>query len=152
MDESISELQSALMSLSKRIRNLESSPMGSIFQTFPIRILAPSVDVDTSSGVYYWRVPSTFDGMRLYRAQGYVDTAGTTNPTTIQVRNLTKYPSNDALSSAISIASGSLVGTVGVINTSYDGVSTDNLMKIYVVSNSTTKAKGLFVNLEYRRF
>ena len=83
------------------------------------------------------------------RAQAMVLTAGTTGATTIQIRNLTKYPSNDALSGAISIASGGTIGTVGTIDTARDDVSTNDKIKISVTAASTTKAKGLFVILEF---
>lgn len=115
-----------------------------------IQVVAPATDVDTTSGVGYVNVPSALNGMNLVRAQAYVDTAGTTNATTVQVRNMTKYASNDALSGAISIASGGTKGTVGTINTSYDDVSTDDLIKVYVTGQSTTKPKGLRVQLEFQ--
>jgi hypothetical protein len=89
------------------------------------------------------------NAMTLTRAQGFLITAGTTNPTTIQIRNMTKYASNDALSTAISIASGAVVGTAGTVNASYDDVATDDLMKIYVTGNSTVKGKGAYVIVEY---
>lgn len=107
-------------------------------------------DVDTVTGVYTFFIPSKFNGWNLVRAQAYVGTPGTTNPTTVQVRNLTKYAANDALTTAISIASGSRVGTPGTINTLYDEVSTDDEIKVYVTGNSTTKAKGLHVVLEFK--
>ncbi|MEN6522836.1 MAG: hypothetical protein ABFD14_03840 [Anaerolineaceae bacterium] len=106
-------------------------------------------DVDTTTGVFTFRVPRLLNGYYLIRAMAFVETPGTTNNTTVQVINLTKYPSNDSLSTAISIASGSKVGTPGTINTSYDDVSTDDEIKIYVTANSTTKAKGLLVVLEF---
>jgi len=114
-----------------------------------IPVVAEGTDVDTTSGIAYTYVPSQMDGMVLTRAIGFVVTAGTTNPTTIQVRNMTKYASNDALSVAISIASGDTVGTAGTVDTAYDDVSTNDQIKIYVTANSTTKAKGLWVILEY---
>jgi hypothetical protein len=148
----LKEVFDSISYLSKRIRQLETRSVGSIFQTYSTRIVAVATDVDTSSGIWYWRVPSTFNGMRLLRPQAYTDTAGVTNATTIQVRNITKYPANDALSSAISIASGATVGTPGTVDSSYCDVATDDLIKIYVTGQSTTKPKGLFANLEYRTF
>lgn len=117
--------------------------------TVELQIVGDSSDVDTAA-VGYFFVPSTMDGMNLVRAEAFVLTAGTTNPTTVQVRNLTKYASNDALSTAISIASGGTVGTVGSVNTSYDDVSTNDKIKVYVTGNSTTKPLGLIVVLEYQ--
>lgn len=115
-----------------------------------VQVVATATDVDTVSGIAYVNIPQALNGMELKRAQAYVDTAGTTNATTIQVRNMTKYSSNDALSGAISIASGGKVGTVGTVDTSYDDVATDDLIKIYVTGQSTTKPKGLRVCLEYQ--
>jgi hypothetical protein len=116
------------------------------------RVVAETVDVDTTSGVYYFWIPQALNGLSLLRANAMVDTAGTTNATTIQVRNLTKYGSNDALSSAISIASGGTVGTAGTVATSYDDVSTNDKIKVYVTGQSTTKPKGLSVVLEYQLY
>jgi 2-methylaconitate cis-trans-isomerase PrpF len=90
------------------------------------------------------------DVMNLIRAQAMVATAGTTNATTVQVRNLTKHASNDALSGAISIASAGTIGTAGTVNTSYDGVSTNDKMRVKVESVSTTAPKGLYVICEFR--
>ena len=78
-----------------------------------IQIVGSTTDVDTSSGIFYFRAPSEINGMVLKRAQAFVNTAGTTNPTTIQVSNMTQFPSNDALNLAISIASGDTAGTIG---------------------------------------
>lgn len=115
-----------------------------------IQLVADATDVDTTSGVAYFNVPQAMNGMNLTRAIAYVTTAGTTNATTVQIRNMTKYASNDALSAAISIAGGGTVGTAGTVNASYDDVSTNDLIKIYVTGQSTTKPKGLRVVLEYQ--
>ncbi len=115
-----------------------------------LQLVADGTDVDTTSGIAYFRVPQALNGMNLIRAQADVTTAGTTNATTIQVRNMTKYSSNDALSTAISIASAGTLGTAGTVNTSYDDVATDDLIKVYVTAQSTTKPKGLRVWLEYQ--
>ena len=114
-----------------------------------IQIVGSTTDVDTISGIFYFRAPSEINGMVLKRAQAFVNTAGTTNPTTIQVRNMTQFPSNDALNLAISIASGDTAGTIGTVDTAYDAVATDDQIKIYVTGESTTKAQGLQVVLEW---
>jgi hypothetical protein len=117
------------------------------------RVVAETVDVDTTSGVFYFWIPQALDGLSLLRANAMVDTAGTTNATTIQVRNLTKYGGFDALqSTGISIASGATIGTAGTIATSYDDVSTNDKIKVYVTGQSTTKPKGLSVVLEYQLY
>lgn len=115
-----------------------------------IQIVAPDTDVDDTSGIFYLLgMPSEFDGLILFRAQAFVNTAGTTNDTTVQVRNMTKYSGNDALSGSIVIASGDTAGTPGTIDINYNDVSTDDQIKIYVIGYSTVKAKGLQVVLEY---
>ncbi len=119
-------------------------------QVVEIQIVPVSVDVDGTSGIGYFFIPLAANGMNLIRATAMVDTAGTTGATTIQVRNLTKYASNDSLSTAISIASGGTIATAGTVNTSYDDVSTNDKIKVYITAVSTTKPKGLWVVLEYR--
>jgi hypothetical protein len=117
-------------------------------ESFQVQLVAD--DTDVASQIAYVRIPSNYNGMTLQRAIADVTTAGTTNATTIQVRNMTKYSSNDALSSAISIASGDTLATAGTVNASYDDVATNDLIKIYVTGVSTTAPKGLRVVLEYK--
>lgn len=121
------------------------------YHVFEAQIVPDFLGVTTLNGIYNFYIPSFMNGMNLTRAIAMVETPGTTNPTTIQVRNLTKYPSNDALSTAISIASGASKATVGTVNTLYDDVSTDDKIKIYVTGVSTTNPKGLTVILEFRK-
>lgn len=121
-----------------------------IKQTVQQIVVPELTEVDTVSGVAYFYVPSTMNGYNLVRAQAMVKTAGTTGATTIQVRNMTKYPGNDALSAAISIASAGTVGTPGTVDAARDDVSTDDQIKIYVTAQSTTKPKGLWVVLEFQ--
>ena len=117
-------------------------------RTIQVQPITNDTEVTTDL-VQYFRVPLSFDKKRLIRAQASVITAGTTNATTIQIRNMNKYASNDALSTAISIASGVKLGTAGTVNTSYNDVSTDDEIRISVTGVSTTKPKGLLVVLEY---
>lgn len=115
-----------------------------------VQVVADGTDVDNGSGIAYFFVPRCLNGMNIVRATAMVITAGTTNATTIQIRNLTKYASNDALSTAISIASGATTATAGTVDASYDDVSTDDKIKLYVTGQSTTKPKGLYVILEFQ--
>jgi hypothetical protein len=119
-------------------------------KTIQIQVVAEATDVDTTSGIGQCFIPAAMNGMNLIRATAMVDTAGVTNATTIQVRNLTKHSANDALGTAISIASTGTVATPGVVDTSYDGISTNDKIKVYVTAQSTTKPKGLWVILEYQ--
>lgn len=121
-----------------------------IKQAVQVQILDLDVDVDTTNGIAYFRVPASMDGMNLVRVTHFVETAGTTGATTLQVRNMTKYASNDALSTASSIASGATVATPGTVNTSYDDVSTDDKIKVYITGQSTTKPLGLWAVLEFQ--
>lgn len=140
---SLTNMSASLTTLTTRSNNTHSAI---------IQIVAPSTTVDTVSGLFYLRAPSEINGMNLYRAQAFVNTAsasGTSASMTVQVRNMTKYSSNDALSTPVIISSGCLVGIVGVINTSYDDVSTDDQIKIYVSDVSSGSPKGLQTVLEW---
>ena len=119
-------------------------------QVVELQIVPTAIDVDGTSGIGYFFVPAAMNGMNLIRATAMVDTAGVTGATTVQVRNLTKYASNDSLSTAISIASAGTIATAGTVSTTYDDVSTNDKIKVYITAVSTTKPKGLWVVLEYR--
>jgi hypothetical protein len=90
-------------------------------------------------------VPSTLNGMNLVRAQGVVITAGTTNATTIGIRN----GATEMLSANISIASGETVGTVGTIDETHDAVATNDVIHVDIDAVSTTAPKGLIIVLEF---
>lgn len=118
-----------------------------------VMVVDPSQEVDTTTGIFYAYIPLSASGYNLVRAQAYIPengTAGVTGPTTIQVQNITKYPSNPALSTAISIASGEKTGTPGTVDPLYDDVSVGNKIKISVTGQSTTKPKGLVVVLDFK--
>ncbi len=119
-------------------------------RTIEIQFVADAIDVDVTYGIGYFNIPPSLDGMNLIYVNAFVTVAGITNATTIQIRNLTKYVNNDTLSEAISIESNNTVGTPGIINTSYDNISTNDLIKVYIVSTSTTKPKGIRVICEYQ--
>ena len=101
-----------------------------------------------ADGKAYIPIPAVLTGMNLIRAQAIVNTAGTTNATTIDIYNVTD--SVDMLSTAISIASGATVGTVGTINTTNDNVQTNDVLRVDVTTMSTTAPKGLLVVLEFQ--
>ena len=123
---------------------------GSILGTSGIGVIAVdfTTDVSVADGKAYMPIPAWMNGMNLVRAQAMVITAGTTNPTTIDIYNVTD--SQDMLSAAISIASGATVGTVGTINTTYDDLATNDVLRVDVTTVSTTAPKGLLVALEAR--
>lgn len=115
---------------------------------FSIIAVASGTDVSPDDGKAYFVIPECMNGMNLVRANACVNTAGTTNATTIDIYNVTD--SHDMLSSAISIASGGTVGTAGTVNTTYDDVATNDILRIDVTTASTTNAKGLMVVLEFQ--
>lgn len=114
-----------------------------------IQVVTSDTSVDTTTGLFYFRCPSELNGLNIYRVQGFLNTAGLTGDYTIQVRNMTKYSSNDALIIPLTIPSGISVGTPGTINSSYDNVSTDDQLKIYVTGEPITKGQGLQIVIEF---
>lgn len=117
-------------------------------KSLSVQVFDGATDVATGDGKAYITIPGSLNGMNLIRAQATVVTAGTTNATTVMIHN--KTDAQDMLSGAISIASGGTVGTVGTINTTYDDVATNDVLRIDVDSVSTTAPKGLMVVLEFR--
>lgn len=117
-------------------------------KSLSVQVYDGATDVATGDGKAYITIPEALNGMNLVRAQATVVTAGTTNATTVMVHN--KTDAQDMLSGAISIASGGTVGTVGTINTTYDDVATNDVLRIDVDSVSTTPCKGLMCVLEFR--
>lgn len=115
-----------------------------------IQIFDDSTDVSTGDGAgdTLWRVPSTLNGFDLVDAVAYVQTAGTTNATTVQVHNVTQTA--DMLSSALSIASAATESGAASIDADNDDVATGDKIRIDVDSVSTTAPKGLWVELQFR--
>lgn len=111
-------------------------------------VLAQATDVVAADAVMAFPIPPSLNGMNLVSANAIVNTAGTTNPTTVGIRNVTD--AQEMLSTAISIASGATVGAPGTVNTALDDVVTNDVLRIDVETQSTTPAKGLMVMLEFR--
>ena len=63
-----------------------------------------AADVSTGDGKFFLHIPQELDGMRLKEVHAEVITAGTTNTTDIQIRNVTD--SVDMLSTKITIDTG----------------------------------------------
>jgi len=105
-----------------------------------------ATDVTVGDGRIYFQIPAKFDGDTLSIANATVLTAGTTGSTTIQIYNVTD--SVDMLSTPITIASAATTGS-GVIDATKDDVATGDILRIDVDTVSTTKPKGLVVNLEF---
>lgn len=119
-------------------------------ETRAIGIIAveATTNLSVADGKAYVLVPAALNGKNLTRAVAVVNTAGTTNPTTIDIYNVTD--SVDMLSTAISIASGGTVGTEGIVSSSNSGVITNDVLRVDVTTMSTTAPKGLLVVLEFR--
>lgn len=109
--------------------------------------LVVAQDVLQGDGCAYIVIPQALNGMNLIRANACVITAGTTNATTITLKNITD--GHEMLSGAISIASGATVGTPGTIDTGEDDVVTNDVIAVNCDSVSTTKPKGLITVLEF---
>ena len=104
------------------------------------------------AGGVMFRVPSVMDGYNLVEVAANVHTAGTTNTTDVQVRNLTQ--TQDMLSTVITIDSGETdtltAAAAAVIDTLTDDVATGDSIRIDVDAVSTTAAKGLLVELTFQ--
>ena len=122
--------------------NITNEGMG-----FSIPLVAPGAAIAQGDGVAYFTIPSFMDGMNLSRAQVKAGTAGSGGSTTIDVYNVTQAA--DMLSTAITLASGAVTGTVGVIDTDNDDVSTDDLIRIDATSVSSTAPIDVVVTLEF---
>ncbi len=123
---------------------------GSYAGTKSLSIVAVEQATDVTTGAkMQFVLPPALDGMNLIYANGWVNTAGTTNATTVHIYSLTKAV--NLLSSPISVASGETIGTPGTIDLSHDDVAGGDVLRVDVVSESTTPAKGLMVVLEFRK-
>ena len=111
-----------------------------------------ATDVATGDGKYHFHIDSRIAGMNLVDVHAEVITAGTTNTTDIQVRNVTQGA--DMLSTVITIDSGETgsdtAATAAVIDTANDDVVENDMIRIDVDATSTTKAKGLIITLGWR--
>lgn len=115
-----------------------------------IQVVDGATDLATGDGKAYFTVPSYLNGFILKAVHARVITAGTTNTTDIQIRNVTDTV--DMLSTKITIDSGETgsdsAATAAVIDTTKDDVATNDLIAIDVDAVSTTAPKGLVVRLE----
>lgn len=102
-------------------------------------------------GAVFFAIPPQLNGMNLVSVRAGVITAGTTNTTDIQIRNVTD--GQDMLSTKITIDSTETTtdtaATAPVINTTYDDVATNDVIAIDIDAISTTPAKGLYVQLGF---
>lgn len=128
---------------------------GSIFGTKGVEIIVVDYTADTTTGdgKAYFHIPASLTGMNLVTVHAEVITAGTTGTTDIQIHNVTD--AQDMLSTKLTIDSGwtgsDTAATPAVINTSFDDVATNDLLRIDVDAVSTTPAQGLIVTLEFQK-
>ncbi len=106
-----------------------------------------ATELEVADWVGYIVIPAECNGMNLISARADVITAGTTNASTFDIYNVTD--STSMLSSAISIASGAKSGT-GTVDTAHDDVATGDVIRFDCKTLSTTKPKGLIINLAFR--
>ena len=111
-----------------------------------------ATDVDTGDGQYYFHIDSRIAGMNLVDVHAEVITAGTTNTTDIQLRNVTQTA--DILSTVLTIDStetGSDTAAIpAVIDTNEDDMQENDVIAVDIDATSTTKAKGLLITLGFR--
>lgn len=134
------------------ILNASVNPATTIYRRYiEITCYDYTTNVDVANGMGYFDIPSDLNGMNLVEINAFVITAGTTNPTTIQIYNFTD--SVNMLSTAMAIETGETntitSATPGTIDTAHDDVATNDIIRIDVTGTSTTKAKGLVVRLGF---
>lgn len=117
-----------------------------------IQVFPSGNDVTTGDGAAFFRVPSILNGYNLVGVAMNVYTAGTTGTTDVQIRNVTDAV--DILSTKLTIDSTetdtSTAAVAAVIDGTKDDVATGDKIAIDVDATSTTKAKGLYVELTFQ--
>lgn len=113
---------------------------------------APTVTVSTGDGKQYFRVPSHLNGANITAVHAFVQTAGTTGTSDIQIARVRSGTPADVLSTKITIDStetgSDTAATAAVINTSNDDLATGDILRIDVDAVSTTAPIGLVVTIE----
>jgi len=117
-----------------------------------IQVFDAGTDTATGDGKAFFRIPSTLNGYNLVGVAMNVYTAGTTNTTDVQIRNVTQAA--DMLTTKLTIDSTetdtSTAATAAVIDTGNDDVATGDKIAIDVDAVHTTAAKGLYVELTFQ--
>jgi hypothetical protein len=110
-----------------------------------------TLNVGDGAGGLFFRVPSALNGMNLVGVAAAVGTAGTTGTTDIQIYNVTQAA--DMLTTKITIDSTETdskdATAAAVIDTANDDVATGDILRIDIDAVSTTKPKGLVVELVF---
>lgn len=117
-----------------------------------IQVVDAATNTATGDGKAFFRIPSVMNGWNLVGVAMNVYTAGTTNTTDVQIRNVTQVV--DMLTTKLTIDSTetdtSTAATAAVIDTGNDDVATGDKIAIDVDAVHTTPAKGLFVELQFQ--
>lgn len=112
-----------------------------------VPLFGPATSTSTGDGKAMFEIPEELNGMNITGVGAYVYTAGTTNTTDIQIRNVTDAV--DVLSTKITIdsteKSSRTAATPAVIDTTKDDIVTGDLLAFDVDAISTTPAAGLTV-------
>jgi hypothetical protein len=110
-----------------------------------------TLNVGDGAGSLFFRVPSALNGLNLTGVAAAVAVAGTTGTTDIQIHNVTQAA--DMLSTKITIDSTETdskdAAAAAVIDTGNDDVATGDILRIDIDAVSTTKPKGLVVELVF---
>lgn len=116
-------------------------------------IFPPATDTATGDGKAFIRVPAELNGMNLTGVAMAVSTAGATGTTDVQIHRVRAAASVDMLSTKLTIDSAevdtSTAATPAVIDAANDDVATGDQIYIDVDAVSTTKAKGLIVEMRF---
>lgn len=128
------------------------STLGVNVRTIQIALVAPTTDVITGDGQYYFHVPASLDASVITAVHAMVVTAGTTGTTDVQIARVRSGTPADVLSTKLTIDStetgSDTAATPAVIDTGNDDLATNDILRIDVDATSTTKAKGLVITIE----
>lgn len=116
-----------------------------------VKVFDDATALATGNGKAIVMIPVELNGMNLVDCEAFVTTVSSSGAPTVQIRNITD--SQDMLSTEITIdaneKSSLTAATAPVINTSYDDVTTGDLIAIDV-DGAGTGAKGLGVLLSFQ--
>lgn len=128
---------------------------GSVHGTKIITLLVfPSADdVTTGDGKLFYHVPASLNGMDIITVHALNHVAGITGQCDVQIHNVTDAV--DILSTVLSVdtteVGSDTADTPAVINTSTDGLATNDILRIDVDAiHSGTAPKGLSITIECR--
>lgn len=132
-----------------------TSAQGDVAETEVVTVCLFEAGEDTATGNkagnQVFRVPAKLNGWNLTGVAAYVDTAGTTGTTDVQIHNITDTV--DMLTTVITIDSAetdsSTAATAAVIDAANDDVATGDKIRFDVDAVSTTAAQGLWVEMTF---